>query len=1486
MRSSRASSLSDSQEPRQPPPEYRHYIPRSRTLPVSGGRARDSYLRGHGSEYADESEEEQEEASQTYGTRVSDATARHDFSPKTRRSMLIRGRTHPSIQSTTSSDADVDFASASSASSMAKMSSSPVFGSNLKRSLQIDMKDLVGDSVANMSISPGSRDIVLAARQGMYVIDLEKPLEVPRFLPQGGIWHVADVQWNPHPTRAEYIVSNYAEKLLIWNLLLVGRHNVEHILQAHYRAITDINWHTTERDTVVSTGVDSWVWAWDLRDSRKPVFGLSAFKFGGTQVKWNRQDGNILASSHANDVYIWDRRKGSLPVTRIRAHSSKIYGIDWSHDLRNEIVTCSLDKSIKVWDISDSCTSNMYGSRPTKGSFFSNFQYFDDNIHGPVAQYGPKRTIKTHYPVWRARYLPFGRGILSLAQRGETALEMYALNGPEENNIAVEVFEGHTDVVKEFVWRKGDHDEFQLITWSKDRTLKFWPVDTEVLQKVGYALDPSRSKHRSGARAHTISFRDPPDGMDHRPRLFVPIGTRPIIAETRPAGHTGPFLPKQGEMGTDDPFRMNARTDANHGVKLTMSRVNVIGKSAVRMDAFTWLSSVKVGDRKDGSSGPVSKESDGRSRSRLSKGRGESGTVSDRAIGHTELIKKKRSESRSRAAEAQDLTGQALQDEITSVLTKLTAHKIKLEKHDLTKKRNCTLGLYGPWGESLQVFIRVTFTFPRDYPYAHYPHGVPTVEVERNPLIPVRNRAFMLRRLRIIREQRRPCLEACLRFLLFGDEEEEQAGPALHLDSESSSEEESTSVGGDRKKRKKGVPAISMLRNHKNLAEPRTSQGTFGPNGELVCFFRASPRIVRNMLRGLTNGTASGSEATPMSPASQLEDLPAVQHHPGSFSEQDTSVPRLLRSPSLVSDAVWKLGLAAKDRGTRPLNDTRRDEGAGGDIVRVMADILAFSRQGRDSDASRPAMSAADTAAGGDDGKNYAISATRSTVFLVSTNETAGPDKRVAVGYKYSCAEEGLRGVCMKNANNARTCGRYDHERVFKMLQALFAERKAGSGSEKDERSFASDTLAKRVIMGMYTDFAKNKDVQMLGILSMLVLQTRHCAPESVAVPSPPSAATVTSTPTQQRFASRAELGLISANMLSVSKFGPVDYFNLTRAINSAGIPPSSPDWPRLPAAPTLSPPPILASATRGPWSSLFGNGVRQFVQETFNKEGQTPSSAITLDPSLAAEKAERKAAGRPLSSGSGISSRLSDTSISSLQKQQQPSHQKKGKQRDSLYAVAQPQPQSIQTVQQQMVSGLLDVPPPPPPLMGSVSTTGTKPSPSLRTRSESVPGPLKASLSFSSTSSGGSSGGGTSVKRSPLVPVENLDLALKRRGGKEVDKRKRVVLYEGEEDSPPPMFNQQLVDQFKAHVHAYAEILHRWEMDHQRLELLRAVSKNMAMEQESEDCSISVRRVSVDNEPEWVPGVRRSWGITVFRVSVARQGYGLHPPSAIVWTK
>ncbi|KAJ7576839.1 hypothetical protein C8J56DRAFT_971742 [Mycena floridula] len=983
--------------------------------------------------------------------------------------------------------------------------SSPEDGGNFRKSLQIDMKGLVGDAVGNMSISPASRDVVLAARRGLFIIDLEAPLEVPRFLPQGGTWDVADVQWNPHPSRAEYIVSTSSEKLLIWNLRIVGKTSIEHILHSHYRAITDINWHTTERDTVVSTGIDSWLWAWDLREPRKPIFAA------GTQVKWNRQDPNILASSHANHVLIWDRRKGSLPVAKIQGHTSKIYGIDWSHSLSNEIVTCSLDKTIKVWDLN---------SLP------------DSSSQSPE----PQTMIHTTYPVWRARYLPFGHGVLSLAQRGETALEMYAQS---DSKTPVETFEGHTDVVKEFVWRKGAQGtEFQLITWSKDRTLRFWPVESEAMQKVGHTAEIARGRQSRPPAEPSISFRNPPQNSNEPPLFSAPIGHRSILAEVR-AGL--PMNAYTSQLGSAGPLRISFQARLNDNTSIrpirmpslkkggTMSRGNIGGKSLSRVDALSWLSSVKVSEGPRGSSsGPGSGGNSA-----------EASRFSSRSASGEPITNRKLSDSFPPLDEKKEGEGsQSLQDEITSVLTKLASSKIKLEKHDLMKKRTCTLGLHGPWGDSSSVFIRVTFVFPRDYPHSS---GIPSIELERNPLISLKNRAFMLRRLRAIRETQRPCLEACLNFLLF--RRDEKVGHRLPLDSESSSEDE------DDRFRTSRDFHVSV---HKNLTEPRTSQGCFGPNGELVCFFRAPPRIVRNVLRGVSESPPVNSSGTPRSQ-----------------DTEDSS--QFNQPPSLLSDAIRRLSLAAVDRYAKV--DPRRS-GHAEHMIRTMTNLLTFS-QNRLRQKSQSSSLDETT-------KSYSLVAPlRRTIFITNTANISGGDKKVALKYVF-CADS-LADLCKRNADVARDHGRYDHERVFRTLGSLFPPSKQVNECENWwTRCRSSEPIEKKIISRFYQEFSSTKDLQMLAMVSMIVLQACH----------------ISSTGKETKVIQ------FSAVTTPRPEPGPSDYFSIAQNLAQGTLSPVASTWrgPSSPGAPTVIP---LSSSTssRGSWSSLFNTGsMRQFmtgVQDT-----------------------------------------------------------------------------------------------------------------------------------------------------------------------------------------------------------------------------------------------------------------------------------------------
>lgn len=224
---------------------------------------------------------------------------------------------------------------------------------SIRENISIKLDEAVGSA----TISPSGRDVCLAARKGLFILDLDDAWATPRFLPHYSDI-VADVQWSPHSTRAHWVVSTSGPKALVWNLAATpasGASAIEHICLGHERSITDINWAVFQYDTLATCGIDGNVLCYDLRlGGRRPTIRYSGWRYGATQVKYNRQSANLLASSHGEYVYIWDDRKGSSPVTTIQAHKQKIYGIDWSRKTRDDIVTCSLDSTVKVI-YKDSC---------------------------------------------------------------------------------------------------------------------------------------------------------------------------------------------------------------------------------------------------------------------------------------------------------------------------------------------------------------------------------------------------------------------------------------------------------------------------------------------------------------------------------------------------------------------------------------------------------------------------------------------------------------------------------------------------------------------------------------------------------------------------------------------------------------------------------------------------------------------------------------------------------------------------------------------------------------------------------------------------------------------------------------------------------------------------------------------------------------------------------------------------------------------------
>src|SRR5438034_6129672 len=200
-----------------------------------------------------------------------------------------------------------------------------------------------------------SRGLCCNSKEGLHIIDLDNPYSPPRYLPHHTPWEVADVQWSPFASRDSRIVSTSNQKALVWNLAMkTGQNSIERVLHAHSRAITDINFSAHHPDMLATCAVDSFVHCCDLRvpAPARPAVSFSDWFAGATQVKWNRQDSHVIASSHDRFLRIWDDRKGAYPIRTIEAHSTKIYGIDWNRTRPDALVTCSLDQTIKFWNCS------------------------------------------------------------------------------------------------------------------------------------------------------------------------------------------------------------------------------------------------------------------------------------------------------------------------------------------------------------------------------------------------------------------------------------------------------------------------------------------------------------------------------------------------------------------------------------------------------------------------------------------------------------------------------------------------------------------------------------------------------------------------------------------------------------------------------------------------------------------------------------------------------------------------------------------------------------------------------------------------------------------------------------------------------------------------------------------------------------------------------------------------------------------------------
>ncbi|KAL7306466.1 hypothetical protein TKK_0001880 [Trichogramma kaykai] len=90
-----------------------------------------------------------------------------------------------------------------------------------------------------------------------------------------------------------------------------------------------------------------------LETPGKPIFSFKGHPSEGYALDWSNVEQGYLASGDCKgNIHVWNCKEtwsvSSIPFT---SHSTSVEDIQWSPNEKNVFASCSVDKSIKIWDI-------------------------------------------------------------------------------------------------------------------------------------------------------------------------------------------------------------------------------------------------------------------------------------------------------------------------------------------------------------------------------------------------------------------------------------------------------------------------------------------------------------------------------------------------------------------------------------------------------------------------------------------------------------------------------------------------------------------------------------------------------------------------------------------------------------------------------------------------------------------------------------------------------------------------------------------------------------------------------------------------------------------------------------------------------------------------------------------------------------------------------------------------------------------------------
>lgn len=199
----------------------------------------------------------------------------------------------------------------------------------------------------------------------------------------------------------------------LWDLDVLNAVNPAAQLEGHTDAVLGLAWNPAQANVLASASADCSVGLWDLSSARRSASlsphgaskvqavawcpsrptvllsggydgravitdvrapkGAVALPLGcdAETVRW-RSETAVLASNEKGQVLSFDVRAPTKPAWALQAHDKACTGLDWGRDAVTSglLFTCSLDKSVKVWDVSGNKPSLVVARSSWGGAVF------------------------------------------------------------------------------------------------------------------------------------------------------------------------------------------------------------------------------------------------------------------------------------------------------------------------------------------------------------------------------------------------------------------------------------------------------------------------------------------------------------------------------------------------------------------------------------------------------------------------------------------------------------------------------------------------------------------------------------------------------------------------------------------------------------------------------------------------------------------------------------------------------------------------------------------------------------------------------------------------------------------------------------------------------------------------------------------------------------------------------------------------------------